>query len=251
MPLYVGDYLGDTSHLSQGQHGAYLLLLMHYWQKGSLPADKQSCYRIAQAFGKQSMSNADAVIGEFFSLIGGRYRNARLDAELARVAVSHNKRVRAGQKRWEDAKHKHSSCNADAKDEEGVSDSDSDSGFVVDLKSNDAEKIPIGQPPLNLAIRLIEDLVMTDTTSNRIVVEAAIKTLVRAGKSPESAFEFLRAAAKDALDRGEAVNRFWFEDSSKWGLGGQRKKNRAEQLVADAIDARDEAIRLGPLAMDH
>jgi uncharacterized protein YdaU (DUF1376 family) len=37
MPLYVGDYIADTAHLSCAESGAYLHLIMHYWRAGSLP----------------------------------------------------------------------------------------------------------------------------------------------------------------------------------------------------------------------
>jgi uncharacterized protein YdaU (DUF1376 family) len=40
MPIYWGDYLRDTRHFNTEQHGAYLLLIAHYWQNGSLPTDE-------------------------------------------------------------------------------------------------------------------------------------------------------------------------------------------------------------------
>lgn len=31
MPLYIGDFIADTAHLSAEETGAYILLIMHYW----------------------------------------------------------------------------------------------------------------------------------------------------------------------------------------------------------------------------
>jgi uncharacterized protein YdaU (DUF1376 family) len=34
-------YLGDTGHLTNAQHGSYLLLIFHYWRTGGLPEPRR------------------------------------------------------------------------------------------------------------------------------------------------------------------------------------------------------------------
>lgn len=120
MPLYVGDYLADTMHLTQAQHGAYLLLMMHYWKRGSLPAMHEQCMCIASAKNEQDRQNVEAVLAEFFTIEDGTYRHSRIDAELAKASESYERRASAAKKRWEgkkkgDAMHMQSMSIDDAK----------------------------------------------------------------------------------------------------------------------------------------
>lgn len=65
MPLYIADYLADTAHLSAGEHGAYLLLIMHYWRVGKLPTDERQLSRIARMNARE-WTSARETIAAFF-----------------------------------------------------------------------------------------------------------------------------------------------------------------------------------------
>lgn len=66
MPFFVGDYRGDTAHLSTLEHGAYLLLLFHYWTKGeSLPDDPEQL-RIIAGVSRHVWLKISPKIREFF-----------------------------------------------------------------------------------------------------------------------------------------------------------------------------------------
>lgn len=91
-------------------------------------------------------------------------------------------------------------------------------------------EIPPDQPALNYAIKIIDDLGMTSTMANKLVVEAAVKALVKSGKSGPGSYEFLLAQAKDAMDSGVAVDKFWFEDS-KWRKNGKHLSKRQQEFA--------------------
>ncbi len=63
---HIGDYLKKTPHLSVTQHGAYFLLMQHFYAtQAPLPTDKSSLYRIAKAETKPERNAVDSVIQQF------------------------------------------------------------------------------------------------------------------------------------------------------------------------------------------
>lgn len=94
MPLYIADYLGDTQHLSTLEHGAYLLLIMQYWQKDGLPDDEVQLMRIARMT-PEEWTNAAPVLQRLFKQ---GWKHPRIDAELALTDEKIEKKSQAGQK---------------------------------------------------------------------------------------------------------------------------------------------------------
>lgn len=100
MPLDIPDYRADTAHLGALEHGIYLLLIMHYWQTGSLPADDKQLARISCATPEEWQASKP-VIERFFL---PRWQHKRVDAELKRakeISESNQAKARgAANARW-------------------------------------------------------------------------------------------------------------------------------------------------------
>lgn len=110
MPLNVGDYLRDTAHLTALEHGAYMLLIMRYWQDGGLPSDETLIRRYSLLTAEQ-WSEAKPVL---VALFDEGWKHKRIDAELAKAADIIGKRKAAGQQR-------HSTSSAHAEQEDSTS----------------------------------------------------------------------------------------------------------------------------------
>ena len=78
MPFYVADYLADTGHLSTLEHGAYLLLIMHYWRRGGLPANNAQLARVCHLSEAEWMDIRPTLA----ALFDAEWKHKRIEAEL-------------------------------------------------------------------------------------------------------------------------------------------------------------------------
>jgi uncharacterized protein YdaU (DUF1376 family) len=104
MPLWIGDYLADTMHLTGPEHGAYLLLLMHSWRTGPLPDDDRQLAAIART-DRSEWKQMAKTIRAFFAATDAGLVQKRLEAERENAGRNAERRTEAARtaaaKRWE------------------------------------------------------------------------------------------------------------------------------------------------------
>lgn len=108
MKFYAADYLADTAHLTTLEHGAYLLLILTYWQTGKpLPNDHKKLARICRMRPEKFKLIANSVLS-FFKLVSHDGESVlihkRIDEELVKFRKKSDAARVAGQssakKRW-------------------------------------------------------------------------------------------------------------------------------------------------------
>lgn len=96
---YIGDYGRDTTLLSLAEHGAYALLLDHYYaSEEPLPADREDVYRVARAVKPDERKAVDRVLAKYFTEEPDGFHNSRADAELDRAQPAIEAAKRNGSK---------------------------------------------------------------------------------------------------------------------------------------------------------
>jgi len=102
MPLYSGDYLRDTRHLSPLRHGVYLLLLMHCWdQKGPVPLDEQEAAGVANCRSSDEIEALRYILARFFIRCEDGWYNKRMQAEIERAESISRARSEAGRQGYQ------------------------------------------------------------------------------------------------------------------------------------------------------
>lgn len=96
---FPGDYASKTATLTLVEHGAYRVLLDHYYQMGGkVVANATDLLRVCRAFAEAEQAAVAKVLAEFFEERDGYYHHERADAELAKRALLREKRAQAGSK---------------------------------------------------------------------------------------------------------------------------------------------------------
>lgn len=150
MPWYIADYLADTAHLRAAQSGAYLHLIMHYWQRGGLPNENVQLAAIAR-MSDSEWKKARPIIEPFFQMPGWKHK--RVEEELAKAQAKYEARAAAGKKGGEaKAEAKQNPSNATANDVAGLNQPLSQ---PPSPSNQDSKKGESNSPPKNF--KLVEE----------------------------------------------------------------------------------------------
>src|SRR5579863_9870537 len=98
MPVWVGDTLLRTQHLSPSQHGAYTWLVYSYWQNKGLPTDERKLARLA----RMSREEWDHDRNEIATMFEPGWKLPWLDKEIERALTKFENRS-AGRKKLHEA----------------------------------------------------------------------------------------------------------------------------------------------------
>lgn len=252
MPLFIGDYLADTMHLSATENGAYLLLLMAAWLRdGELPDDDSQLCRLARCSNKE-WKIMRLTISAFFKVEDGKWVQSRLAHELScakdDMVKRSEKAAKASKERWAKACSEHppsiSSSNAPEMLEQCPSPSPSiiKASISSSLRSED-----IRAPRALPAIRPndVDESVWQDFLALRKVKKAPLSATGLAGieREAKKAGMTLEDALRECCSRGwVGFKSDWVEPKTYAGYSGTNRNKQTD------LEARNQAAGASWLA---
>lgn len=206
MPIYWGDYLRDTAHLSAAEHGAYLLLIGHYWTSGiAIPDDDDKLRRIAR-MERPEWKKARATLAAFFKVQDGYWYHGRIELELigwqAKKDRNKQRASTAASKRW--------GCSKDAKSNA----TSMPEALLATCPSpspspKDPPKAPLPSNEAQEAADAIWRMAGMDSTKIRVAGKIddirLVSDLMEAGYTPAA----IEEAAREVIVRTPSIKSLW------------------------------------------
>lgn len=130
MPLYIADYLADTTRLNTEQHGAYMLMIMDYWRNGPLPDNDDTLANITR-LSLSAWKKHKPVLRQLFTIADGQWQHKRINEELETAKSNAekyaNRAKKAAEKRWSSNTSSNATSIPEAKHEDMLADATSPS----------------------------------------------------------------------------------------------------------------------------
>jgi uncharacterized protein YdaU (DUF1376 family) len=102
LPLWTDAYLADCDHLTDAEHGRYVLMLMHMWRapKRRFPNDDVWLARKFRRSLEAVQTELRPLIREFFQTDGNWLFHKRLEREFQRLSAMSTKQSDRAKSRW-------------------------------------------------------------------------------------------------------------------------------------------------------
>lgn len=105
MPVFTDALIGDTTHLTAEEFGAYCLILFATWRNNGVPFDDDNVRlcRVARVEPRR-WSRLRPTLAKFFDLSGGTWKQKRLEKEWNRtqnlIEIRRQKGMAGAEARW-------------------------------------------------------------------------------------------------------------------------------------------------------
>lgn len=235
MQFYVADYLADTAHLTAAQHGAYLLLMFNYWQRGKPLNNANERLTNVARMSNEEWLEAKPALAEFFEIDGDEWRHARIDRDLEAVNSKSSKASNAG-KASAASKANKRSTNV----EQPFNHTDVDTDTDTDTESEKTK--PKSAPRFDAQAHLLELGVPVDLSTDWIKLRKAKKAEVTKTAIEGIASEALKAGLSLDAALRECCARGWAGFKADWML---RDSANARASPIASIEARNKANTAG------
>lgn len=88
-PFHIDKYLGHTMHLDTEGHGAYLLLMLHYYRTGAPPPDNDRALASICKLPLARWMDLRPLMLPFFVVADGVWRHERIEGEMLEASSKH------------------------------------------------------------------------------------------------------------------------------------------------------------------